>query len=276
MVNSVDSVITAHSLTIGYAKQIIVKELNLAIDKGEFIAILGANGSGKSSFFKVLLGLLQPLHGTIQVQNKTPYRGHPDIGYMPQIRRQLNHTHLSGRAMLKAAYHGTCYGFSHGSRQDAQEIEELLTLVQVNQIADKPFMHLSGGEKQRLYLALALINRPSILLLDEPLTHLDPSKQNLFIELLQAIRRKTQVTILFTAHDPNPLIKVLDRVLYFAQGLSAIGTIDEIINNRMLSKLYGTPIEVVKINEQLFVLNDCQYQNQHWHTSSFPSGIQDD
>lgn len=255
--------ITLNNLTLAYRDRIIFSDFNAAIERGEFIGIFGPNGAGKSSLLRAILGLLPPTNGTITVLGKPAKRGNPAIGYIPQTREMITGNHLSGRARITASRNGFKLGLPLLNKQQKLEIEWALTLVEAHDYADRPFSQLSGGERQRLLLAQALLDHPQILLLDEPLTNLDPHHQETLIELIQRIRCQLNVTVLFTAHDVNPLLNVMNRVIYFAHGNAAIGPVEEIITSKKLSWLYGTPIEVVQYQQQLFVINTKSGINEH-------------
>lgn len=254
----VNDVIVTHDLALGYDNAAIVTNINLSIKKGEFIGILGPNGSGKSTFLRALLGLVQPIAGVIKVLNQNPLHGNADIGYMPQMRKHVAVVNLTSRALLQASCNGLALGLPILTKANKAEIQQTLEIVHATEFADRPFRQLSGGERQRIYLAQALIGKPDILLLDEPLSNLDPRYQDVFVSLLTEIKNNMNVTILMTAHDPNPLLHIMSRVLYFANGKAAIGAINEIITSSALTAMYGTPIEVIKFKERLFVLSDKQ------------------
>ncbi|MCE3237264.1 MAG: hmuV 1 [Gammaproteobacteria bacterium] len=246
--------IIAKNLTLGFGKRILISHVNLTIEQGEFIGILGSNGSGKSTFLRAILGLIKPLKGTLSVLGRQPCNGLIQAGYIPQARTGRAAVYLTSRAILNATYQGTRYGLSLPSLPQKMAIQKVLELVEALSYADRPFHQLSGGEKQRVYLAQALLNEPRILLLDEPMSNLDPHYQEIFIHLLHEIQKKLNITILFTAHDPNPLLKVMDRVLFFAKGQAVIGTIEDVMTSTRLSALYGTRIEVIHVDNRLFVL----------------------
>lgn len=251
-------VIVTNDLTLGYNRHSIVSNISLNIAQGEFIGIFGPNGSGKSTFLRALLGLIKPLSGTIFVFGSKPKSGCEKIGYMPQIRNHASVANLTSRSLMELSFQGVRYGLPIISKQNKAEIQRILELVEAQSYVDRPFRQLSGGERQRIYLAQALLGKPRILLLDEPLSSLDPHYQDTFISLLCDIQQKLKVTILFTAHDPNPLLKVMNRVLYFAYGKGMIGSTDEVITSPKLSYLYGTPIEVVHYKGRLIVLGEDQ------------------
>lgn len=253
-----ESVITTQNLALGYDNKPLVTHVSINIDSGEFIGILGPNGSGKSTFLRALLGLIKPLSGQITVLNSTPTHGNIKIGYMPQMRSHTTIANLTSRALLETTCDGLRYGLPILSKLKKIEIQKTLELVEAIPYADRPFKQLSGGERQRIYLAQALLGNPRILLLDEPLSSLDPKYQDIFMVLLKEIQRNLNVTILFTAHDPNPLLHIMNRVLFFANGKAVIGNPNEIITNTTLSAIYGTPIEVVRFKDRIFVLSEMQ------------------
>lgn len=243
------------NLNLAFATRPILTNFSAIIEPGEFIGIFGPNGSGKTTLLRAILGLMPISVGSIQVLNKSARRGHPEIGYVPQT-RTINHTsQLSGRARVTAAINGFKWGLPIINKKQRDEIERVLTIVGARDYADEPFAQLSGGERQRLLLAQALINHPKILLLDEPLINLDPRHQDALVALVQHIRLEQNVTVLFTAHDFNPLIEVMSRVIYLARGNAAIGTVKEIVTNEKLSWLYGMPIEVIRYQKRLFVIS---------------------
>lgn len=252
------SAIVTQNLALGFDNVPIVSNITLDIQKGEFIGLLGPNGSGKSTFLRALLGLVTPLSGEITVLNARPGHGNTNIGYMPQMRRHVSVANLTSRSLLETVSNGLHLGLPVLSSAKKREVREIIDIVQAGAFADRPFRQLSGGERQRIYLAQALLGKPSILLLDEPLSSLDPRYQDVFMSLLEKIKHSLNVTILFTAHDPNPLLDIMNRVLYFANGKAAIGATNEIITSAVLSAMYGTQIEVARIKERLFVLSDTQ------------------
>lgn len=253
-----NGVIITRGLTLGYEDKPIVSDISVEIRQGEFIGILGPNGSGKSTFLKAVLGLIKPLSGDIHVLGNRPRHGNINIGYMPQMRRYASTANLSCLSMLEASYHGTSLGLPLPSRKKKYEICQVLRMVNAESYADRPIQQLSGGERQRIFLAQSLLGNPRILLLDEPLSNLDPHYQETFISLLKGIQDRLDITILFTAHDPNPLLRAMSRVMFFARGNAAIGQTQEIITSQSLSSLYGTPIEVIEFNHRLFVFGDGQ------------------
>ena len=250
-------------LELRYGEHEVVGDFTGEIGAGEFVAVLGPNGAGKSTLLKAMLGLMPPARGNIEIFGHGPHRGCTQIGYMPQWRSHAGTSSLSGRAYLRAVLDGHLWGFGGASRAKDETIGQALRAVDAEAYADRPFSVLSGGERQRIALAQSLLGRPRILLLDEPLLNLDPRRQGELIEIVDGIRRRENVTVLFVGHDINPLTKVVDRVLYVAGGRAALGTVDEVINSEALTKLYHTPMKVLRLEDMLFILAEDQRTIEH-------------
>jgi zinc/manganese transport system ATP-binding protein len=250
-------------LTLGYGSHAVIEDFTGAIAPGEFVAILGPNGAGKSTLLRALLGILPIAAGRIEIFGHGPHRGCRQIGYMPQWRTNSAANSLSGRAHLHAVLDGHRWGFSVPGESREATVTEALRAVDAASFADRPFGVLSGGERQRISLAQALLGEPRILLLDEPLLNLDPRRQGELIDIVHDISHKRDVTVLFVGHDINPLTKVVDRVLYVAGGKAALGTVDEVINSEALTRLYHTPMKVLKLEDMLFILALDQRTIEH-------------
>ncbi len=250
-------------LTLRYGSHAVIGNFSGTIAPGEFVAVLGPNGAGKSTLLKALLGTLSPAEGSIEIFGHGPHRGCTQIGYMPQWRTNVAANSLSGRAYLHAVLDGHRWGTPVPSRSREETVAESLRAVDATSFADRSFGVLSGGERQRISLAQALLGEPRILLLDEPLLNLDPRRQSELIEIVHAICKKRDVTVLFVGHDINPLTSVVDRVLYVAGGQAALGTVDEVINTEALTRLYQTPMKVLRLEDMLFILALDQRTIEH-------------
>jgi zinc/manganese transport system ATP-binding protein len=260
--------ITFDSLGLRYGLHDVISGFTGEIHRGEFVAVLGPNGAGKSTLIKALLGLVPAATGEIRILGEPPRRGHPLIGYMPQLRSNAASTSLSGRAYLHAVLDGFRWGFAGPSAEKEKTVLEALRAVDAESFMDRPFDVLSGGERQRISLAQALLGQPEILLLDEPLLNLDPRRQGELIEMIHAVCRQRRVTVLFVGHDVNPLMKVTDRVLYLAGGTAALGTVGEVINAESLSRLYHTPMKVFQVEDMLFIMAEDHRiidHGEHFH-----------
>jgi zinc/manganese transport system ATP-binding protein len=249
------NVIELDRATIKVGGRSVLSDVNVAIRRGEFIGVLGPNGSGKTTLMRTILGLLQPSAGQISVFGRSPRRGDPTIGYVPQVRTVLPDMRLRGRDFIASSVHGERWGVPSLSRADRKMIEETLVAVGARDLAARPLSDMSGGERQRLLLAQALLGAPQLLLLDEPLIGLDQRYQEAVIELVRRFARARNITVLFSAHELNQLIGVLDRVLYLGNGLAALGTVAEVVTPPVLSRLYGADIDVVRADGHIFVLS---------------------
>ena len=259
------------SLVLG--GRVVLSDINLDIATGEFVGVLGPNGSGKTTLMRAILGLVLPHSGTVTVLGRPATRGNPAIGYMPQIRHLLPGIRLSGREFVTSAVNGHRLGLPSADRNARAEVGHVLQLVGAQNLADRPLSELSGGERQRLLLAQALLGRPQLLLLDEPLISLDPHRQQEVVDLVKSLRADLGITVLFSAHDVNALLGAIDRVLYLGSGQAALGTVDEVITGPVLSRLYGSPIEVVRVQERIFVMSGscCAEAEEHRHDIHAPS-----
>jgi zinc/manganese transport system ATP-binding protein len=242
-------------LSLAYGQRCIFQDFTANIQSGEFVAILGANGAGKSTLLRAILGLINPVQGHISLFGHEVHKGASFIGYMPQMRQNVGNNSLSAYAWLGANLNGYQWGFPLLNAQQKKELQRVIHLVKAEKIVNRPYSLLSGGERQRLLLAQALLNEPKILLLDEPLMNLDPYYQTTLVSLIDDIRLQYGITILFTSHDINPLLASVGRVLYLAKGKAVIGLVNDIINSKKLSELYGLDIQVIQHEQQLFVIN---------------------
>lgn len=245
-------------VTLARGARIILEGVSFAIREREFIGVLGPNGAGKTTVLRAVLGLLAPRDGCIRVLGNLPLPGNPAIGYLPQVQSQAAGIRLRGRDFVAAAYHGHRPGLPLLGATGRREVARALERVGAAELACRPLFELSGGERQRLLLAQALIGRPRLLLLDEPLISLDPHHQAAVVALARSLQQELGITVLFTAHEINPLLGAIDRVLYLGQRQAAIGTVAEVITGPALSRLYGMDIDVVKLNGRIFVMADGQ------------------
>ncbi len=242
-------VIALRDVAVRLGDRMIWSDATLSVGAGEFVAILGPNGAGKSTFLRLLLGLLRPSAGAVRVFERAPRRGDSAIGYVPQRRILDPDLPVRGRDLVQLGLDGTLWGFPLPGKARAREralVDEALAAVGAMHYADRPIGQLSGGEQQRLFLAQALVGRPRLLLLDEPLASLDLRNQIAISQLIAQVARERDITVLLVTHDINPLLGVVDRVLFVAQGHVAIGAPDAIITTETLTALYGAPVEVIR------------------------------
>lgn len=268
--NPGQSALAGHALElervgIALGGRIILQETTLAIGDGEFIGVLGPNGAGKTTLMRAVLGLVPLVSGTIRVAGRPIGRGNAAIGYMPQTRSALASRRLRGRDFIAMAADGYRWGLPLHDAATQDDIERVLELVGGTALASRPLAELSGGERQRLLIAQCLLGKPRLLLLDEPLISLDPHHQRAVVELVRRVQRELGIAVLFSAHELNPLLNALDRVLYLGSGAAALGTVDEVITRPVLSRLYGSPIDVMRANGRIFVMSGDVEIEKHDH-----------
>jgi zinc/manganese transport system ATP-binding protein len=249
------NVIELDHTSIAIGGRDVLIDTSFAIQQGEFIGLLGPNGAGKTTLMRAILGLLPPRAGSLRVFGRPPRRGDPQIGYLPQVRTVLPDLQVSGFDFIASSVHGERWGLPSLTVADRRAIDMTLAAVGATDLARRSLSDMSGGERQRLLLAQALLGDPKLLLLDEPLISLDYRYQEAVIDLVRRFARERNITVLFSAHELNQLIGALDRVLYLGNGRAALGTVDEVASAPVLSQLYGTEIEVVKANGHIFVLS---------------------
>jgi zinc/manganese transport system ATP-binding protein len=249
------NVVEFDRVTLGIGGRKVLIDTSFAIKRGEFIGVLGPNGAGKTTLMRAILGLLPPLTGTIRVFGREPRRGDRDIGYLPQVRTVLPDLHVRGRDFIASSIHGERWGLPALTRADRVMLDDTLEAAGASDLGSRPLSEMSGGERQRLLLAQALLGEPQLLLLDEPLISLDYRFQEAVIALVRRFARERNITVLFSAHELNQLIGALDRVLYLGNGHAALGTVAEVVTTPVLSGLYGSDINVVHADGQIFVLS---------------------
>jgi zinc/manganese transport system ATP-binding protein len=237
----------------------IWRDVDLTVEQGEFVAVLGPNGAGKSTLLKAILGLLPLSTGTLEVLERPATRGNRAIGYLPQRRSFDPDLRIRGRDLVRLGFDGARWGvplpgLGRIGAAARDRVDEVIELVGASAYARRPVGELSGGEQQRLLIAQALVAGPSILLLDEPLDSLDISNQQSISALVQDICRTQGVAVLLVAHDVNPIISYLDRVIYVANAQTAIGAPEDVITSETLSLLYGSPIDVLRSRDGRLVV----------------------
>ncbi len=241
-------------LTLRRGERTVLAGVDATIDEGEFIGVFGPNGSGKTSLLQALLGLLRPAAGAIRLFGRPPMHGSPICGYLPQRRSALADLRLRGWDIVASAVNGYRWGLPILGAEGRREVAWALATVEADELARRPIQQLSGGEVQRLLLAQALLGKPRLLLLDEPLISLDPHYQQSVVELVKRVQRTLGMTVLFTAHEINPLLGAMDRVLYLGHGRAMLGTVDEVMTSEVLSRLYDTPIDVLHVKGRIIVV----------------------
>ena len=255
--------LTLDRAAVGFGSRILWQDLDLELHRGELIAVLGANGSGKSSLLKVVLGQLRLRSGTARFLGSPVRRGDRRIGYIPQQRLAEDGLPLRGRDLVALGVDGDRWGIALPSRRRRQRVNELLSSVGAETYANARLSSLSGGEQQRLRIAQALAAEPRLLLCDEPLLSLDLPNQRLVSDLIDDARRRLDLGVLFVTHDINPILDKVDRVLYIANNRFRIGTPDEVLTSPVLSELFDAPVEVIRHNGRILVVGVPDHEPYH-------------
>jgi zinc/manganese transport system ATP-binding protein len=236
----------------------IWRDVSVSVASTEFVAVLGPNGAGKSTLIKAILGLLPLASGEASVLGRPAGRARARIGYLPQRHGFDGGTRIRGVDLVQLGFDGSRWGvplpWSPSRKRSAARVAEVIELVGATAYARRPIGELSGGEQQRLLIAQALVRRPKLLLLDEPLDSLDIPNQTAVAALLRRICVQEQVAVMLVAHDINPILGYLDRVIYLAGGNATEGAPEQVITSETLSRLYGAPIEVLRASDGRLVV----------------------
>jgi len=229
-------------------------DADLEIRAGEFVAILGPNGAGKSTLIKAILGLVPLAEGTLHVLGQSPGDANRDIGYLPQRRAFDAAVRIRAIDVVRLGRDGHRWGLPLPRRRADSDIEHLIDLVGASPYARRAIGELSGGEQQRILIAQALVRRPRLLLLDEPLDSLDLTNQASVSALIARVAREQQVAVLLVAHDVNPILPYVDSVTYLARGRAVSGPPSSVITSETLSALYDVPVEVLTARDGRLVV----------------------
>ncbi len=241
-------------VSIALGNKWIHHDLTFSVEQGKLLGVIGPNGAGKTTLLRLLLGLLKPDEGSITICGKqVKDRGSSMLGYVPQSRMIDPETPLQ-------AWDFVSFGLNNGyfrpwlTKSEREKIKEIFQLVEAESYMHKSIGRLSGGERQRLFLAQALLSNPSCLLLDEPTSALDPGSQERIVELVDRVRRKLGITVIFISHDINLIARYADQILYLANGDYAIGSRDQVMTPEVLTRLYRMPTDVIRTGNQVTVV----------------------
>ncbi len=245
---------------LAYGPRVVWSDLDLVVRPGEFLTVLGPNGSGKTSLLRAILGLAPLDDGRLSILGRPPRRGSRAVGYIPQQRLIDPATPVRARDLVRLGLDGDRWGV--GGRRTRARVDELLAAVGATSYADVPLGMLSGGEQQRVRIAQALGTEPGLLLCDEPLLSLDLRHQHEVTALIDAMRRERGTAVVFVTHEINPVLPYTDRVLYLGPAGHAIGAPDEVLTSSRLTALYGTPVDVLRSHGRVVIVGG---DDEHHH-----------
>jgi zinc/manganese transport system ATP-binding protein len=254
---------------LAYGSRPLWQNVDLAVAPGEFLAVLGPNGCGKTSLLKVLLGLIALSSGSARVCGAAPRRGSDTIGYIPQQKGFDRDLPIRGTDLVRLGLDGHRWGVGLPSSARRLRVQAAIDAVGATRFADAPIGWLSGGEQQRLRIAQALVGTPKLLLCDEPLLSLDIKHQGEVVNTLDGQRRAGDIAVVMVTHEINPMLPVVDRVLYLAGSRWAIGTPDEVLTSATLSQLYKTTVEVLRVQGRIVIVGapEAVPTDQHHDTA---------
>jgi zinc/manganese transport system ATP-binding protein len=233
----------------------VLRDVAFTIRKGEFTGLIGPNGAGKTTLLRVILGLQEPSDGRVLIDGQPRQKSDMgSIGYVPQKLVIDPDMPLRARDVVSLGLDGHRLGFAFPSRQRRELVGKALRDVGAEQYADARVGELSGGEQQRVLIAHALISRPRLLLLDEPLANLDIRSEQEIVGVLGKLAREHEIAVLLSAHDMNPLLGVMDRIVYVANGRVATGSTDEVVTSEGLTRLYGHHVDVIRVHNRVLVV----------------------
>jgi zinc/manganese transport system ATP-binding protein len=241
-------------VSVSLAGRPILDQVSFTIGPGQFTGLIGPNGAGKTTLLRVILGLRSPGHGHVSILGRSRSPRNQPVGYVPQKVLLDPDLPMRARDLVALGTDGNKYGLRLRSRERDQVVTEMLHAVDAARFADARVGNLSGGEQQRVLIAHALVSRPRLLLLDEPLASLDLRSRQEIISLLARIAREQKIAVLLSAHEMNSLLPVMDRIVYLAGGRAASGTVAEVVTSEVLSRLYGHRVDVLHVNGRVLVV----------------------
>jgi zinc/manganese transport system ATP-binding protein len=230
--------------SVAFGQRTIWTDASFTLGSGEFVGVIGPNGTGKTTLLRVLLGQVPLTSGSVRVLGREPGRGNPAIGYVPQRRTLAAELAVRGYDLVLLGLIGHKWGFGPASAAERRAVDQALEAVGASAYANEPVGVLSGGEQQRLLIAQALLTNPKLLLLDEPLASLDIKSQHETVHLVEAIRREREMTVMLVAHDLNSMLEMLDGIVFILNRRVVSGSVDEVVQTDVLSELYDTPVHV--------------------------------
>jgi len=269
-----EEVLKLEEVSVWLSGRQVLREISFTLRAAEMTGLIGSNGAGKTTIFRVILGLQRASEGRIWMSGRTRSGRQPAIGYVPQTVVLDPDMPLRARDVVGLGLDGQRIGIPLPSRHRRQLIDEMLQQVDATHFANARVGRLSGGEQRRILIAHALISRPALLLLDEPLINLDIRSEHEVVALLSRIAKEQRIAVLISAHDMNPLLPAMDRIIYVAGGRTASGTTEEVVQTEVLSKLYGRQVDVIRLRNRVLVVSGSDEtsatDHEHAHAIADP------
>jgi zinc/manganese transport system ATP-binding protein len=251
---AIPEILRVDQVSVSLSGRQVLDEVSFTLGAGKFTGLIGPNGAGKTTLLRVILGLQRPTGGRVEFLGRPRSARHQPIGYVPQKVLLDPDIPMRARDLVALGLDGNRFGIRLPSRDRGEAVREMLHAVDADRFADARVGNLSGGEQQRVLIAHALISRPRLLLLDEPLANLDLRSGQEVVSLLARIAREQQIAVLLSAHEMNPLLPVMDHIVYLAGGRAASGPTDQIVTTEVLTRLYGHPVDVLHVHGRVLVV----------------------
>jgi zinc/manganese transport system ATP-binding protein len=249
-----ENILAVREVDVRLSGRKILDRVSFNIAPGAFTGLIGSNGAGKTTLFRTILGLQAASAGDVLIAGRSRARAHKLIGFVPQKFQLDPDLPLRARDLVALGLDAQRLGVPRPSSARRALVQEMLEAVDAARFADTRVGQLSGGEQQRVLIAHALIARPRLLLLDEPLANLDLRSAHEVVALLAKIAREQQIAVLISAHEINPLLGVMDRIVYLASGRAVSGSTDEVVRADVLSKLYGHHVDVLNVHGRVLIV----------------------
>lgn len=280
-----ESILSVQGVDVWLSGRKVLDGVSFELAAGQFAGLIGSNGSGKTTLFRVILGLHAASAGNVRFagrklgRRRTPLPGRSAsggraaIGYVPQKFLLDPDLPLRARDLVALGLDAHRPGIAWPSRKRRLLVEQMLDAVDALALANARVGSLSGGEQQRILIAHALIGKPRLLLLDEPLANLDIGRGQEVASLLARVAAQQEIAVLISSHEINPLLPVMDRIVYLADGRAASGTTNEVVRADVLSRLYGHHVDVLHVHGRVLVVAGAgNAADLAGHEGSFPQG----
>ncbi len=241
------------NISCGYGKKTVISNLNLSFSSGESICILGANGIGKTTFFKSLLGQIELLHGDIEVDgvslNSIDNKERAKIfAYVPQAKNYSYRFLVKDIILMGRASH--VRELASPTEADYEMVDEVIKMLSLEKYEYRYYDELSGGEQQIVLLARAIVQKSNYILLDEPASNLDYFNQRKMINVINTLRKKG-IGILMVSHNPEHAFMCCEKaLLIYKNGSYVFDDTDKCVTSKNLTRLYNVPVGIAKFKDE--------------------------